>query len=86
MTFSSTFKEGFAGTMGGLLAVVVYVFVGMLFIIPGMFLILKEKKKDPSQRNKSMLILGMVLVGIGSIIALGMGFSLLVTGASTLLE
>lgn len=86
MTFANTAKQGFALSMGGLLAVVLYTFVGMLFVIPGMFIILKQKKKPAGQRDKGMLILGMVLVGIGCIIALGMGFGVLVDGATTLME
>ncbi len=82
----SLISDGFQFTLGSLAAVAVYILVGLIFIIPGMFLILKEKKKQASQRNKTMIIIGMVLVGLGSVIALGLGFGMLATGMETLLE
>lgn len=79
-------SDGFQFTLGSLAAVAVYILVGLVFIIPGMFLIIKEKKKAAGDRNKTLIIIGMVLVGLGSVIALGLGFGMLATGMETLIE
>ena len=82
MKLSQTAKQGFAATIGGLFALLLYVFVGMLFLIPGIFLILKGKK----EKNKTLLTIGIVLAIIGCIISFGMGLNLIIDGASALLE
>jgi len=64
-------RIGFGSGLGFMASFIVYIFIGMLFFIPGFILLKKEqKRKEPRQ---SMKILAYVLMAIGMIISLGMG-------------
>lgn len=78
--------DSFIATLGGLAAVVVYIFVGMLFLIPGFILFFSQKKKPKEERNKGLQILGIVLMIIGCLIALGMGFGLIIGAIGSMME
>lgn len=69
-------KQGFGLGIGFISAQVIFIFVGILFFIPGYLLFVsQEKKKEPSVSNQigglSLMILGVALAG-------GVGLGLLV--------
>ncbi len=66
-------KQGFGFSLGGLGAVVVYIFVAMLFFIPGVLILANEKQKAKESRNTTMLVVAYVLMFIGCIVGLGLG-------------
>ena len=69
-------KVGFGVTLGSGLAFMIYIFLGMLFFVPGFILLKKEqaKEKKGEKANNGMKILAYVLMFIGFILALGIGF------------
>lgn len=84
--FGNVVKYSFASGLGFMGSIVIFMFVGMLFLIPGIFLVMREHKKPKEERNKTMQIIGIILIAIGSVIGLGMGMSFLGTGISDLAE
>lgn len=84
--FGDIVKYSFASGLGFMGSVVVYMFVGMLFLIPGIYLVMKEHKKPKEKRSTGMQILGVILIAIGCVIGLGMGSSFLGMGISDLAE
>ena len=75
-SFKNIVREGFGVGIGFLASLMVYLFFGMLFFIPGFILYVQEKKKG--EKSSSLQILGVVLMAIGVIIMGGVGFSTLV--------
>lgn len=65
-------RMGFGLGLGSFAALMVYMFIGMMFFIPGFILVNKEKAKGDKQ-NQSLKILGYVLMVIGVIIGVGLG-------------
>lgn len=84
--FGSVVKYSFASGLGFMGSIVVFMFVGMLFLIPGIYLIMREKKKPKEEKSQGALIGGIALVAIGCIIGLGMGTSFLGDGIGQLVE
>jgi uncharacterized membrane protein HdeD (DUF308 family) len=84
--FGDIVKYSFASGLGFMGSVVVYMFIGMLFLIPGIYLVMKEHKKPKEKRSTGMQILGVILIAIGCVIGLGMGSSFLGMGISDLAE
>lgn len=74
--FKNIVREGFGVGLGFLASVMVYLFFGMLFFIPGFILYVQEKKKG--NKASSIQIIGVVLMALGVIIMGGVGFSTLV--------
>jgi ABC-type Mn2+/Zn2+ transport system permease subunit len=74
--FKNIVREGFGVGLGFLASVMVYLFFGMLFFIPGFILYVQEKKKG--NKASSIQIIGVVLMAVGVIIMGGVGFSTLV--------
>lgn len=66
---SYTYADGL-GLMGKF---VLYVFFGLLFITPGIYLVMREHQKKYGERNKGMQVLGIALISLGCIIGLGIG-------------
>jgi len=85
-SFGTVVKYSFASGLGFMGSIVVYMFIGMLFLIPGIYLIMKEKKKPKEEKSQAALIGGVVLVAIGCAIGLGMGASFLGEGIGQLAE
>jgi hypothetical protein len=67
------FRMGFFSSLGGILAMMIFVFIGLLFFIPGLIIVMKQHKKEKADRSTGMLVLGYILMGIGMILGLGMG-------------
>lgn len=76
--FKNIVREGFGVGLGFLASLMVYLFFGMLFFIPGFILYSQEKKKG--SKSSSLQIVGVILMAIGVIIMGGVGFSTLVGG------
>lgn len=57
--------------LGFMASIIVYTFIGMLLFVPGFILLKKEQKKQ--QPSDTIKIVAYVLMGMGMIIALGLG-------------
>ena len=68
-------KFGFGVTVGSYLASMIFLFIAMLFFIPGLIIVIKQNKKPTEERKTSLLVLGFVLMAIGMIFGLGFGAS-----------
>lgn len=62
------------GLMG---STVVFVFLGLLFIVPGIYLVMMEHNKSEETCEKRVQVLGVILVALGCIIGIGVGVSFL---------
>jgi ABC-type Mn2+/Zn2+ transport system permease subunit len=74
--FKNIVREGFGVGLGFLASLMVYLFFGMLFFIPGLILYTQEKKKG--EKASASQIVGVVLMAIGVIIMGGTGFNALI--------
>lgn len=70
---SSLIKLGFFTGLGSGLSIIVLVFIGLLFFIPGLIVAMKQLKKPKEERKQGLLILGFILMILGVIIGMGMG-------------
>ena len=73
--FKNIVRQGFGVGLGFLASLMVYLFFGMLFFIPGLVLYTQEKKKG--EKSSSLQIVGVILMAIGVIIMGGVGFNTL---------
>lgn len=71
------FKVGLGFGLGAGIARMFFLILGLLFLIPGAILYYKERKKPAEERNKTTLIISLVLAIIGVVLSLGLGFSLI---------
>jgi len=81
--FKNIVREGFGVGLGFLASLIVYLFFGMLFFIPGLVLYTQEKKKG--EKASTSQIIGVVLMAIGVIIMGGTGFNTLVGDISDMM-
>lgn len=72
-------KMGFGLGLGSMLAAMVYVFIGLLFFIPGLMLLGKERKKAKEEQNNTNIAIAYLLMILGAIFGLGMGFNFIAT-------
>ena len=82
-SFKNIVREGFGVGLGFLASLMVYLFFGMLFFIPGFVLYTQEKKKG--EKASTSQIIGVVLMAIGVIIMGGTGFNTLVGDISDMM-
>ena len=75
--FRSAFNFGLGAGLGAGLSTMLYIFLGMIFFVPGILLLSQERKKTKDKQNQSMVILAFVLMVIGCIVGLGTGASFL---------
>jgi len=69
-------KQGFGLGIGFISAQVIFIFVGILFFIPGYLLFIsQENKTDPTVSKQ---ISGLVLMLLGVLLAGGIGFGFLI--------
>jgi hypothetical protein len=66
-------KPAFATGIGLFGSLVFYMFLAMLFFVPGFILVKKEHSKPNDKKNDGMLALGYVLMGFGIIFGMGFG-------------
>lgn len=76
-TILSYARMGFGAGIGLFLASIIFVFIGMLFFIPGFIILNKQQKKPKEEQSQGMKIFAFVLMGMGVIIAGGLGFGAL---------
>jgi uncharacterized membrane protein len=67
---ANAFKFGFGAFSGMFAAKAIFLLVGLVLFVPGLYLLSKERKKEKSQQN---LIPAYVLMGLGMVLGLGMG-------------
>ena len=70
----SLMKTGFGLGIGFIGAQFVFLLIGAAFFIPGFILYRKEEEKG--NKGSSEQILGIALMGIGSLLMLGLGFGI----------
>jgi uncharacterized membrane protein YidH (DUF202 family) len=76
--FMNTVKEGFAVSIGAMGAFILYIFIGMLFFIPGYLLFMSEKKKSRVGNGVTVIqMVGIILMIIGVVLMGGLGFGVL---------
>lgn len=73
---STWFNMGFFSSLGSGLALMIFTFIGMLLFIPGLIIVMKQNKEPKDQRNTGMLVLGFILMGLGMIVGMGIGFGM----------
>lgn len=73
-------KAGFGLGAGSMLASMIFVFIGMLFFFPGLVLLSNERKKPQEEQNKTNMKIAYVLMIIGAIFGMGMGFNFIASG------
>lgn len=78
-------KDGFSYSIGGTLWYFILILVSLAFFIPGLILVLQERKKeeinkdenieekDKEEINKTKKIIGYILMGLGVVFGLGFG-------------
>lgn len=71
--FKNAFTFGLGAGLGAGLSTMLFIFLGLLFFIPGVVLLSQERKKPKDQQSSSMVILAFVLMGIGCVVGLGTG-------------
>lgn len=81
--FKNIVREGFGVGIGFLASLMVYLFFGMLFFIPGFILYNQEKKKG--EKGTTLQIVGVVLMAIGVVIMGGVGFNTLISDVGDML-
>jgi hypothetical protein len=69
----TSFSMGFFGGLGSGLATMIFMFVGLLFFIPGLIIVLKQHKLPKEKRSKGLLVTGYILLAIGAIVGMGLG-------------
>lgn len=67
-------KLGFGLGIGSALAMIIFLAIGMGLFLWGYAIYKKETKKAAKDQNKSRKILGIVLMVLGCVIGLGLGF------------
>jgi uncharacterized membrane protein len=75
ISMKSLIKTGFGISIGVFFAQMIFIFIGIIFFIPG-YLILSKSSSDENKSNQSK-VGGIILMVIGVIIMGGAGFGLL---------
>jgi formate hydrogenlyase subunit 3/multisubunit Na+/H+ antiporter MnhD subunit len=68
---------GFGLTVGSIAATLIFIAIGMLLFIPGFLIVKNEQKKPAGQQSAGLKALGYILMIIGCLVALGLGFGML---------
>lgn len=66
-------RPAFGTGLGLFGSVIVYMFIAMLFFIPGFVLLKTEKKKPEDKQNTSYIVIAYILMVIGCAIGFGFG-------------
>lgn len=79
----SLVKTGFGISIGVFLGQMIFVFLGMLFFIPGYILFIK---KSSDKKGNGSQIAGIVLMVIGVVIMGGLGFGVLLDSVGDMFD
>ena len=71
----SLIKTGFGISVGMFLAQMIFIFIGLVFFIPGY--ILFRKASSDKEKSSGSQIGGIVLMGLGVVVMGGVGFGIL---------
>ena len=71
--FMDAFRLAFAFGLGAFAASIVFVAVGVALLVGGYVLRNKEQKKPEAEREEWKMTLGLVLMGLGAVVAGGAG-------------
>jgi len=80
MSMRNLVKTGFGLSVGIFFAQMIFIFIGLVFFIPG-YMLFKKADKEKSEGSK---IGGVVLMGLGVIVMGGAGFGLLMDSVGDL--
>lgn len=72
-------NTGFGIGLGFGLSNMIFIVLGIMFFLPGFFMLKAEKKKDQKDQNKSKIYLAFGLMFIGCILGIGMGFGFILS-------
>jgi len=70
-------RLGFGTALGSLLAMLIFIAIGMTLFIIGYVMFAKEKKKEGKDQSQARKIGGLILMGVGCLVGLGLGFPVL---------
>ena len=76
-------KAGFGTAIGSILAILIFLSIGVGIFILGFILMKSENKKPPEQRNEAKTVTGYILMVLGCIIGLGFGAPVLFEALSS---
>jgi hypothetical protein len=79
----SLVAQGFQLTVGSVLAMMIFLALGMLLFIPGFLIVRREQAKPKDQQSTGVKVVGYMLMILGAVVALGLGFGAIL---STLME
>lgn len=82
-TFGDAFKFGIGAGLGATLISIFFIFVALIFFIPGILLFQSESKKQESERDNSRYIGGIVLMGLGCLFGVGFGANFFLSALSS---
>ena len=80
MSMRNLVKTGFGLSVGIFFAQMIFIFIGLVFFIPG-YMLFKKADKEKSEGSK---IGGVVLMGLGVVVMGGAGFGLLMDSVGDL--
>lgn len=66
-------RPAFGMGLGIFASVVVYLFLAILFFVPGFVLLKKEQAKEKEKQNTTMKVIAYILMALGVIIGMGFG-------------
>jgi hypothetical protein len=75
ISMKSLIKTGFGISVGMFLAQMIFIFIGLVFFIPGY--ILFRKASSDKEKSSGSQIGGIVLMGLGVVVMGGVGFGIL---------
>lgn len=79
MAIKQDIASGFGLGLGAGLSMIIYIVIGLAFLIPGAILLGREKKKPKEQRNGALVVVAYVLIVLGVICGLGLGAGFLLS-------
>ena len=74
---SQYIKAGFGLGVGSFLATLIFIGLGMVFFIIGYVMWRRERAKPKEAQKRGKIITSIVLMGIGCLLGMGLGFSVL---------
>lgn len=71
--YADIVKTSFAASLGAVGGLVVYMLISLVFLLPGIVIIMMQLKKNKKDRSVPMLVVGFVLAFLGVALGFGMG-------------